>query len=149
MGAHCNDHTLSAVRTVYAKAIFGTGVTTLPLEALFDHEDCIEILSPDDLAMQNSTLLCVAIAKRPDALEDMEALITGHRTEGKALASAQVQDGQIAVLVNGKTRFVPNEDTAVLMQQTMKSMPLATRFAVLGAWCTGYRVVLYGSEELL
>ena len=150
MGEHCSDHTAAAVRTVYAKAVFSADrASPLPLEAIFDHEDCVELIGPQEFGMEallpDKTLLCLCLTKHPTALDELEALITGHSTACKPLASALAQGESIAVSIGGKLLTLPNGDSL----PDQENLPVAARLAVLGAWCTGYRVVLYGSEDLL
>lgn len=156
MSEHCSDHTLSAVTTVYAKPIFALGNTdleNLPLEALYDHEDYVDLISAQEFGLEAlfpaKTLLCVAIAKRTDALDEMEAIVTGSATQALVIGSAQAQDDRICVSINGIDFSVPNEEDAVALYQALKAVPKAAWLAVLGAWCTGYRVVLYGTQEML
>lgn len=153
MGEHCSDHTLPAVTTVYAKAIFAVEDTQLPLEALYNHRDYIDLLSAQEFGMEAlfpaRTLQCVAIATRPDALDEMEDLITGRRTQSKVIASAQAKGECISVSIKGCEYSVPNEEDAENFCRALQEVPNAARLAVLAAWCTGYRVVLYGTEELL
>ena len=156
MGERCSDHTVSDVRTVYAKAIFAVGNTDLeqlPLEAIYNHEDYVDLISAQEFGIEallpQRTLLCVAIALRKDALDDMERLITGASSKSKAIASAQVHDDQICAQIHSQEFLVPNDDSPTALCAALQTVPSAAWLAALGAWCTGYRVVLCGSKEML
>ncbi len=156
MGEHCSNHTVPAIPTVYAKPIFALGNTALdqlPLEALYNHRDYVDLISAQEFGIEalfpTQTLLCLAIALRPDALDEMETIITGHSSVGKSIAVAQMQDDRITVSIHGCDVSVPNEEDAAHLHHALQNIPKAAWLAVMGAWCTGYRVVLWGTEELL
>ncbi len=158
MSGHCSDHTFSAVTTVYAKPIFATDNTypeQLPLEALYDHIDYVDLISAQEFGIESlfssGTLLCLVIAKKIDALNEMENLILHQVTPCNAIATAQFQEKRIAVSIGGHDFFLPNAENASDLHSALieSAAPKAGWLAALSAWCTGYRVVLCGTEILL
>lgn len=158
MGGHCSDHTLPTVTTVYAKPIFAAGNTypeQLPLEALYSHRDYVDLISAQEFGLEalfpGQTLLCVAVAARAEALDEMEALILDFVTPCRPIAVAQAQDDHICVNISGHDFAFSNKDAASDLRNALleSNAPKPAWLAVLVAWCTDYRVVLYGTEGLL
>ena len=157
MSGHCNDHTFSAVTTVYAKPIFATDNTypeQLPLEALYDHEDYVDLISAQEFGIESlfshKTLLCLLIAKRTDALDEMETLILQQTTPSNVIATAQLQENRIVVSIGGQNLSLPNAENSSDLHSALieNAAPKAAWLAALGVWCTNYRVVLCADESL-
>ena len=157
MSGHCNDHTFSAVTTVYAKPIFATDNTypeQLPLEALYDHEDYVDLISAHEFGIESlfssKTLLCLVIAKRTEALDEMENLILRQTTPCNVIATAQLQENRIVVSIGAQNLSLPNAESASdLHRALLESVaPKVAWLAALGVWCTSYRIVLCADESL-
>ena len=143
-------------RTVCAAPVFVPATMSaddLPLEALYDHPDFIDLISAQEFGLEQTAhenlLLCILAAATPASLRELLAMIVPAAPLTPAAGCAEAENG-LAVRME-HTRFtVPAEEQpgAFLDAMRRQQLPLPAMLAALTTWCTGYGCTLYWEADV-
>ena len=142
-------------RTICAAPVFVPATMTedeLPLEALYDHPDFIDLISAGEFGLAQTAheklLLCIVAAATAPALRELLAMI-GPAAALAPCAACSEEDGLLRVRAENALFSVPSEEQPARLMAAMnaRALPLPAVLAALTTWCTGYRCTLFWEQD--
>ena len=135
--------------TVYAAPVFvpvTMNTDDLPLQALYDHPDFVDIISAREFGLEQTArdrlLLCVVVSAAESSLRELAAMIAPVGALAPCAACCE-EGGALTVRTEGRQLRVPAEESAGAFLAAGQTLPLPTMLAALTTWCTGYGCTLY------
>lgn len=147
---------VNSLRIVFAKPIFAKKALSseqLPLEAIYNHPDYVDLISAQELNIEhlteNGILICILVTATEAALDEVERIICG-RVCGKRLSAvSHLDENEIHVQMGEKAFTFQCDDSLSADGECIAKaeMPAAAAIAALTQWCEDYPVHLYWPDE--
>lgn len=147
---------VNSLRMVFAKPIFAKKALSpeqLPLEAIYNHPDYVDLISAQEFNIEhltgNGILICILVTATEAALDEIERMICGSVCGKRVSAVSRLDEKEIHVQMGEKTFTFQCDDSLSADGACFakEEIPAAAAVAALTQWCVEHPVQLDWPDE--